>query len=99
MKKFLATTAMILAISGPVAFAQTSTDTSSGRPSTTIPSTTSPTPSADTPSTTTTTTSRSDATTAGDRTVMRPNEIRASKMIGSSVYGPDDKSIGSVSDL
>jgi sporulation protein YlmC with PRC-barrel domain len=50
------------------------------------------------------TTSRGATTTAGAGTAggvvqMRPDQVRASKLIGSTVYGPDDKSIGDVSDL
>jgi sporulation protein YlmC with PRC-barrel domain len=36
---------------------------------------------------------------AGEATRMAPDEMRASKIIGRNVYGPDDSSIGDVDDL
>lgn len=38
-------------------------------------------------------------TSDANSAMMRPNEVRASKWIGSRVYGSDDKSIGTVNDL
>jgi sporulation protein YlmC with PRC-barrel domain len=64
---------------------------------TTTPAPTSPAPTSAAPTNATTTTAG--AGTAGDATMLKPDEMRASKIIGATVYGPDDKSIGDVNDL
>src|SRR5438270_238902 len=85
LKKFLASTALVAALAAPAAFAQT---TPASPPATSNPP-------ANLPSASSSTMKTSDA----NQSVMRPNEWRASKWIGSKVYGADDKSIGDVNDL
>jgi sporulation protein YlmC with PRC-barrel domain len=109
LKELLTTTAVVALLSAPAAFAQSSvtTPSASSKPPVTAPgsatdmkSSEDTTTTGTTPSMTGTTTPHSSAAAAaGSQTMMRSTEMRASKLIGASVYGTDGKSVGDVNDL
>ncbi len=91
LKKHMAACLVATAFVAAPALAQTSTAPASGQPATTAPSSQ--------PSQTTSTSSSSSMASGQFMTEMKPQQIRASKLVGVDIVGANNESIGDVNDL